>query len=178
MSGRKRQQAVDPKSRFSTHDCGPTRDVDRIITFIPKLGGMCLHQNLEEGFQRLESSQNHDSKGSIACRSKPADSDAALELAFFRQRQQINDGSYDRRWDEACQTLQKGKDQSPSYLKLGMFSFFCQRLQQIMLEQDSCLDFGYKYQTPAIVKTINQIQVNLLFLAPATPQEQEQSISL
>ena len=45
---------------------------------------MCLHQNLEEGFQRLESSQNHVSKGSIACRSKIADSDAALESAFFR----------------------------------------------------------------------------------------------
>ena len=34
-----------------------------------------------------------------------------------------------------------------------------------MLELDSCLDSGYKYQAPAIVKhTINQIQVNLLFL--------------
>jgi len=37
----------------------------------------------------LESSQNHVSKGSIACRLKPADSDAALESAFFRYRQQI-----------------------------------------------------------------------------------------
>ena len=33
-----------------------------------------------------------------------------------------NDKGYDRRRDKACWTLQKGKDLSPSYLKLGMFS--------------------------------------------------------
>jgi len=36
----------------------------------------CLHQNLEEELQGLESSQNHVIKESIACRSKLADSDA------------------------------------------------------------------------------------------------------
>ena len=50
---------------------------------------MCLHQNLEEGSQGLESSQDRVIKESIACRSEPADSNAALESAFFRQRQQI-----------------------------------------------------------------------------------------
>ena len=50
---------------------------------------MCLHQNLEEESQGLESSQDHVIKESIACRSELADSNAALESAFFRQRQQI-----------------------------------------------------------------------------------------
>ena len=50
---------------------------------------MCLHQNLEEEPQGLESSQDHVIKESIACRSKPADLNAALESAFIRQRQQI-----------------------------------------------------------------------------------------
>ena len=50
---------------------------------------MCLHQNLEEESQRLKSSQDHVIKESIACRSKPAYSNATLESAFFRQRQQI-----------------------------------------------------------------------------------------
>ena len=45
---------------------------------------ICLHQNLEEGSQKLESSQNLVSNGSIVCGSKPADSDAALESAFFK----------------------------------------------------------------------------------------------
>ena len=43
----------------------------------------CLHWNLEEGSQKLESSQDHDSKGSVVCRSKPDDLDATLESAFF-----------------------------------------------------------------------------------------------
>ena len=49
----------------------------------------CLHQNLEEESQGLKSSQDHVIKGSIVCRSKLADSNAALESSFFRQRQQI-----------------------------------------------------------------------------------------
>ena len=43
---------------------------------------------MEEESQGLESSQNHVSKGSITCRSKPANSNAALESAFFKYRQQ------------------------------------------------------------------------------------------
>ena len=43
----------------------------------------CLHQNLEGGSQKLESSQNHVSKESIACRSEPADSDAKTGIDFF-----------------------------------------------------------------------------------------------
>ena len=31
MNGRKRRQTVDPRSRFSTRDCGPIRDAYRII---------------------------------------------------------------------------------------------------------------------------------------------------
>ena len=47
-------------------------------------GRKCLHQNLEGGSQELENSQNHVSKESIACGLEPADSDAALESAFFK----------------------------------------------------------------------------------------------
>ena len=50
---------------------------------------MCLHQNLEEESQGLESSQDHVIEESIAYRSISADSNAALELSFFRWRQQI-----------------------------------------------------------------------------------------
>ena len=50
---------------------------------------MCLHQNLEGESQGLESSQDHVNKESIACWLESADSNATLELAFFRQRQQI-----------------------------------------------------------------------------------------
>ena len=49
----------------------------------------CLHQNLKEEWQGLESSQEHVIKESIACRSEPADSNAALESTFFRLRQRI-----------------------------------------------------------------------------------------
>ena len=50
---------------------------------------MCLHQNLEEESQGLESSQDHVSRESIVCKSESANSNAALESAFFRQRWQI-----------------------------------------------------------------------------------------
>ena len=50
---------------------------------------MCLHQNLEEESQGLKSSQDRVSRESIACRLGSADSNAALEFAFFRQRRQI-----------------------------------------------------------------------------------------
>ena len=50
---------------------------------------VCLHQNLEEGLQGLESSQDPVIKESIARRSISADSNAALESTFFMQRQQI-----------------------------------------------------------------------------------------
>ena len=93
MNGRKQRQTVDPRSWFSTHDCGPIKDADRIILeenyFYPKIGGMCLHQNLEEESQGLESSRDYVSRESIACRLGPADSNAALKSAFFRHRQQI-----------------------------------------------------------------------------------------
>ena len=44
---------------------------------------------MKEGLQGLESSQDHVNRESIAYRSESADSNAALESAFFRQRQQI-----------------------------------------------------------------------------------------
>ena len=50
---------------------------------------MCLHQNLEEESQGLESSQDHVSRESIGCGSRSANLNAALESAFFRQRRQI-----------------------------------------------------------------------------------------
>ena len=50
---------------------------------------MCLHQNLEEESQGLKSSQDHVIKESIEYRSVSADSNATLESAFFRWRQQI-----------------------------------------------------------------------------------------
>ena len=51
---------------------------------------MCLHQNLEEESQELESSRDHVIKESVACRLEPAGSDAALKSTFFRLRQQIS----------------------------------------------------------------------------------------
>ena len=56
----------------------------------------------------------------------------------------------------------KRKDQSPSYLKLGMFSFI-PKIVIVVLEQDSCLGSGYKYQTPAIVKNIQSINTKYFF---------------
>ena len=50
---------------------------------------MCLHQNLEEESQGLESSQDRVIKESIVCKSELADSNATLESAFFRWRQQM-----------------------------------------------------------------------------------------
>ena len=49
-----------------------------------KLFARCLHQNLEEELQGLESSQDHVIKESIAWRPESADSNVALESAFFR----------------------------------------------------------------------------------------------
>ena len=80
------------------------------ITFIPKLGGMCLHQNLEEESQGLESSQDHVVKESIACRSEPADSDAETGIGFPQIAPAGNKKGYIRSQDETCRTLQKGKD--------------------------------------------------------------------
>ena len=71
---------------------------------------MCLHQNLEEESQGLKSSQNHVIKGSIACRSEPADSDAKSGIDFLQIAPTDNDKGYVGRQDETCWTLQKGKD--------------------------------------------------------------------
>ena len=62
----------------------PSDVVRKILSVLPIDKYGCLHQNLEEGSQKLESSRNHVSKGSITCGSKPADSDTTLELTFFR----------------------------------------------------------------------------------------------
>ena len=83
---------------------------------------MCLHQNLEEESQGLKSSQDHVIKESIACRSEPADLDTKTRIGFLQIAPADNNRGYDRRWDETYWTIQKGKDLSPSYLKLGMFS--------------------------------------------------------
>ena len=70
---------------------------------------MCLHQNLEEELQGLESSQDHVIKESIACRSKPANSDAKTGIGFLQIAPADNDKSYVRRQDDTCWTLEKGK---------------------------------------------------------------------
>ena len=56
---------------------------------------MCLHQNLEEESQGLESSQDHVIKESITCRSKPADSDAKTRIGFLQIALADNDKGYD-----------------------------------------------------------------------------------
>ena len=83
---------------------------------------MCLYQNLEEESQGLKISQDHVIKETIACRSELADSDAKTGISFLQIAPADNDRGYVWRQDETCWTLQKGKDLSPSYLKLGMFS--------------------------------------------------------
>ena len=56
------------------------------------------------------------------CRSETADSDAKTRIGFLQIVPADNDKGYIRCQDETCWTLQKGKDYSPSYLKLRMFS--------------------------------------------------------
>ena len=57
-----------------------------------------------------KSSQDHVIKESIACRSEPADSDAKTGIGFLQIAPADNDEDYDWRQDQACWTLQKGKD--------------------------------------------------------------------
>ena len=72
---------------------------------------MCLHQNLEEESQGLESYQDHVIKESIAYRSKPADSDEKKPgIGFLRITPADNDKGYVRCQDETYWTLQKRKD--------------------------------------------------------------------
>ena len=71
---------------------------------------MCLHKNLEEESQGLESSQDRVIKESIACRSEPADLDAKTGISFLQISLADNDGGYVRRQDETYWTLQIGKD--------------------------------------------------------------------
>ena len=56
---------------------------------------MCLHRNLEEELQGLESSQDHVIKESITCRSEPADSDAKTGIGFLQISPADNDEDYD-----------------------------------------------------------------------------------
>ena len=71
---------------------------------------MCLHHNLEEESQGIESSQDHVIKESIACRSKLANLDAKNGIGFLQIAPADNDKGYVRRQDKTCWTLQKGKD--------------------------------------------------------------------
>ena len=71
---------------------------------------MCLHQNLEEESQGLESSQDHVTRESIACRLEPADSDVQTRIGFLQIAPADNDKGNVRRQDETCWTLQKVKD--------------------------------------------------------------------
>ena len=70
---------------------------------------MCLHQNLEEELQGLKSFQDRVIKGSVACRSETADSDAKIGIGILQIAPADNDKGYARRQDETCWTLQKGK---------------------------------------------------------------------
>ena len=56
---------------------------------------MCLHRNLEEELQGLESSQDHVVKESIVCRSEPADLDAKIGIGFLQIASADNDKGYD-----------------------------------------------------------------------------------
>ena len=60
--------------------------------------------------QGLESSQDHVTKESVACRSETADSDAEIGIGFPQIAPANNNKGYVRRQDETCRTLQKGKD--------------------------------------------------------------------
>ena len=60
--------------------------------------------------QGLESSQDHVTKESIACRSEPADLDAENKIGFPQVAPADNNKGYVWRQDKTCRTLQKGKD--------------------------------------------------------------------
>ena len=78
---------------------------------------MYLHQNLEEGFQRLESSQNHVNKGSIVCRSKTVDSDA-------KSRNQLSS-------DSASRSRQRLRS-TPGQKRVGLYKKGKIRVQVIL----------------------------------------------
>jgi hypothetical protein len=61
-----------------------TKWIKAILLKIVTSKNMYLHQNLEEEWQGLESSQDHVIKESIAGRLVSADSNAALESVFLR----------------------------------------------------------------------------------------------
>ena len=67
---------------------------------------ICLHQNLEEESQGLESSQDHVIKESIVC----SWFECNTGIDFLQIAPADNDKGYDRHRDKACWTLQKGKD--------------------------------------------------------------------
>ena len=60
---------MDPRSRFSTRDYDLSEAQAwkfwNKITFIPKLGGMCLHQNLGRRTRKLEASRIESSKNQM-----------------------------------------------------------------------------------------------------------------
>ena len=60
--------------------------------------------------QGPESSQDHVTKESIMCKSRPADSDVENGIGFPQIAPADNNKGYVRRQDETCRTLQKGKD--------------------------------------------------------------------
>ena len=70
----------------------------------------CLHQNLEEESQGLETSQDHVIKESIACRSEPADSDAKTVISFLQIAPADNDKGYDSAPGRNILDSTKGKD--------------------------------------------------------------------
>ena len=71
---------------------------------------MCLHRNLEEGSQGLESSQNHIINGSVAGRSEIADLDAKIGISFLQTMLADDDRGYARRQDEnMLDSIKKGK---------------------------------------------------------------------
>ena len=95
----------------------------RIKPFYPKIGGMCLHQNLGKERENSQASKIVPIKESIEWGSMSADSDTTLEsdlLGWCHRIAMMNYGWYQ---ETTYRTLQKGKDYSPSYLKLGIFSF-------------------------------------------------------
>ena len=84
--------------------------------------GQGVYTKIQKESQGLKDSQDHVIKESITCRLEPADLDAKTRIGFLQIAPADNDKGYVWRQDKTCWTLQKGKDQIPSYLKLGMFS--------------------------------------------------------
>ena len=84
---------------------------------------MCLHQNLEEGLQELETFKIVSTKDSVAWRLISVDSEETLWSALFEWRQQVTIMDYGQRREMQIGLYKKEKIRVQVILRLGMFSF-------------------------------------------------------